>query len=179
MILPMKEVIYGLREHYKNADKAERVIIENAAVAAGANVIGSWIPVLAIPAAITACIGAVWVLYGRLCSTLGISLKGNLMKLLARAAVANIGANLTGALIAILIPMFIPGASAAASAVLGFCVVYIAGQIFLNFVLKMAKKSSNPYSFDDISEREMQDTVRNNSVSTDDLKQARESFSKR
>ena len=179
MVLPIREVIYALKVYYPNADETEKVIIENAAVAAGANVIGGWIPVLAVPAAITTCVGAVWVLYGRLCSKLNISLRGNLLKLLARAAVANIGANLAGALIALLIPMIIPGASAAASALLGFCVVYIAGQIFLNLVLSMAKKSSKPFSYDDISDSEMQDIVRNNSVSKEDLTRARECFSRR
>lgn len=64
----------------------EKVIIDFAPVAAGADAVGGIISGLAIPAAIANCFGAVWVMYGKLCNIFGISLKENVLKLLAKAA---------------------------------------------------------------------------------------------
>ena len=86
---------------------------------------------LSIIATITSCFGAVWVMYGKLCAVLGISLKENVLKILARAALANIAANLGAALIAMFAGMFIPGASVVVSAAVAFIAVYLAGVVFL------------------------------------------------
>lgn len=172
----IKELMYGLKSYYSNAEETEKVIINCALVAAGADAVGGIIPGLAIPATIASCFGAVWVMYGKLCDTLGISLKENVLKLLAKAAIANIVANLGGALIAMFAGMFIPGASILMSAAVCFITVYLAGIVFLALILKMAEKSSDLHSFSDISEEDMKKTVSGTKLSKDDLKEARNAY---
>lgn len=113
----IRELTYGLRDYYNHADEAERIIMNAALTSAAADAVGGLIPGLALPATILSCFGAVWIMYGALCKTLGISLKENVLKLLAKAALANITANLGGALAAMFAGMFIPGASVLVSAV--------------------------------------------------------------
>lgn len=172
----IKMIMYGLKDYYSNAEETEKVIINCSLVAAGADAVGGIIPGLAIPATIASCFGAVWVMYGKLCDTLGISLKENVLKLLAKAAIANIAANLGGALIAMFAGMFIPGASIVVSAAVTFVTVYLAGLVFLNLILKMAEKSSDPYTFSDISTDDMKKTVSETKLSKDDLKAAKDAY---
>lgn len=174
--LPVKEILYGLKAYYPNAEETEQNIINCALVAAGADAVSSLIPGLAVPATITACFGTVWVMYGKLSKKLGISLKDNVLKLLARAALANIGANLGGALLAMVVGMLIPGASVLASAVVAFATVYLAGMIFLQLILKLAKKSGNIHDFSDISESEMERAVKDTKVSKEDLNAAKQAY---
>ena len=136
----MVHLVRELKEYYSHAEDTEKVVINCALVAAGADAVGGVIPGLAIPATIASCFGAVWVMYGKLCSTLGISLKENVLKILARVALANITANLGGALIATFVGMFIPGASIFVAAAVSFITVYLAGVVFLALILKMAKR---------------------------------------
>ena len=171
-----KDLTYALRRYYDRADEAEQIVVKAALVAAGADAVGSIIPGLAIPATIISCFGAVWVMYGTLCSTLGISMKENVLKLLAKAALANISANLGGALIAMFAGMFIPGASILASAAVAFIAVYLAGVVFLRLILKMAQKSKDPYTFCDISASEMKAAARGVTVTKDDLNAARDAY---
>ncbi len=172
----IKELVYGLKQHYANAEETEKVIINCALVAAGADAVGGMIPGLAIIATITSCFGAVWVMYGKLCAVLGISLKENVLKILARAALANIAANLGAALIAMFAGMFIPGASVVVSAAVAFIAVYLAGVVFLALILKLAEKSSDPYGFSDISEKEMKNEVSGTKLTKDDLNAAKDAF---
>lgn len=165
----LKGVAVGLKVHYANAEDAEKVIINCAFVAAAADAVGGVIPGLAIPATIASCFGAVWVMYAKICNVLGISLKENVLKLLARAALANILTNLGGIMIAAFAGMFIPGASVAVSALITFITVYLAGWIFLQLIAKLAAKSSDPHSFSDIGEKEMKAVVKETKVSKDDL----------
>lgn len=117
-----------------------------ALTATAADAVGGAIPGLAIPATIIGCFGVVWVMYGKRCSTLGISLKENALKLLARAALSNILANLSGAILTLVAGMFIPGGSILASALVSFITVYLAGLIFLRTILSLAEKSSDSYT---------------------------------
>ncbi len=172
----IKMLAKQLEHYYVNADQSEKIIINCAMFAAGADAVGGIIPGLAIPATITSCVGTVWVMYKKLCDNLGISIKENTLKILARAALSNIAANLGGSLIAMFASMFIPGASILVSAAVAFIAVYLAGIVFLNLILKMAENSSDPYTFSDMSEREMKDTVKQTKLSKDDLKAAKEVF---
>ena len=174
--LPVKEAAYALKAYYPNADQLEKTIINCALVAAGADAVGGIIPVFSIPATIIGCIGAVWVMYGKLCKQLGITLEKKVLKILARAALANIAGNLGGAIAALVAGMLIPGASILASAVVAFISVYLAGLVFLKLVLKLAKKSKNPYSFSDINTREMKQALKNTPVSKDDLDAAKQAY---
>lgn len=172
----LKVLIRGLNDHYKHAEDTEKVIINCALVAAGADAVGGAIPVLAIPAFITSCIGAVWVMYGQLCTTLGISLKENALKLLARAALANIAANLGGVLLTSIAAMVVPGASIVVSAVMTFVVVYLAGIVFLRMILRMAEKSRDPRSFSDIDLEEMKKTIKKTKLTKEDLEGAKQAY---
>ncbi len=150
--LLIKSAIQALRTYYPNADEAEKIIINSAIVAAAADTAGGLIPGIAIPATIIACFGTVWVMYGKLCKELGISLKKNILKVLARAVLANIAATLGGAIVALLAGMLIPGTSIIASAIVSFLTVYLAGLTFLRLILKLAEKSNDPYSFSDLAQ---------------------------
>ena len=174
--MQLRTITCILAHHYPNADKTEKIIINCALVAASADAVGGLIPGLAIPATIVTCFGAVWVMYARLCNELGIELKENVLKLLARAALANIAANLGGSIAAVLASMFIPGASALASAAVAFLTVYLAGLVFLQLVLRLAEKSSDKRHFSDISTGEMKQEIKNAKVSADDLAAAREAY---
>ena len=176
MNIPAKAIVYGLSQYYSHAEETEKIIINCALVAAGADAVVSTFPGLAVPATIVSCFGAVWAMYGTLCRKLGISLKSNVLKLLARAALSNILANLGGALVGLIAGMFFPGASVAASAVVSFITLYIAGYIFLQTILALAEKSKDPHSFSDISSGEMEKTVKNARVGKEDLKAARDVF---
>lgn len=172
----IKEITAGLKDYYAHADETERIIMNAALTAAAADAVGGIIPGLAIPAVIVSCFGAVWVMYGSLCATLGISLKENVLKLLARAALANITANLGGVLAAMFAGMFIPGASILVSAAVAFIAVYLAGVVFLRLILKMAGESSDPYTFRDVSASEMKAAARSVTLTKEDLKAARTAY---
>ncbi len=176
--IPLSVVARELLDHYRRAGETEQIIIGCATTATVADAVGGAIPGLAIPATIVSCVGAVWAMYGILCSTLGISIKKNVLKLLARAAITNIAANLGGALIAMFAGMFIPGASIIVSAAVTFITVYLAGFIFLKLILKMAKKSNDPYSFSDINESEMKRMVHDEKLTKEDLNAAKSVYEK-
>ena len=169
----MKIIVDGLKRYYDHAEEAEQMIINYALLAGGANAVGGMVPGLAIPATIMACFVAVWGMYADLCKTLGISIKENVLKLLARAALANITANLGGVLIASFAGMFVPGASIIVSSIVAFVSVYLAGFIFLQLILKMAEKSKDKYSFSDISTKDMKDTIKKTKLDKEDLNAAR------
>lgn len=169
-------IIHGLKPYYDNAEETQKIIIRAGLVAAGADATASLIPGIALPATVIGCFGAVWVMYAHLCSTLGIKIKENTLKLLGRAVLSNIAANLGGALLGAVVGAFIPGVSVAASAIISFITVYIAGLIFLQMVLNMAQKSSDPYTFSDISEEEMKDFVSKQKINKEDVKAAKEAY---
>lgn len=165
----LRMLAHALVKYYPNAENTEKIIIQCATAAAVADVLPSAIPGLAVPATIVACFGAVWVMYGRLCSELGITLQKKILKLLARAALANIAANLGGAIAALIAGMFVPGGSIVASAITAFATIYLAGIIFLKLILNMAETSSDIHSFSDIDTNEMKKKVNQTTVSKKDL----------
>ena len=176
MSLPLKELTYAVKTYYPNAERTEQIIINCALTAAGANVVGGIIPGLAVPATIVSCVGAVWTMYVKLCRELKISLTDNALKLIARAAVSNIAANLGSVIAASFIGLFIPGASILAAAAVGFVTVYLAGIIFLQLILKLAAKSSDRHSFSDITVSEMEQEASNVTVTKDDLLKAKAAY---
>lgn len=172
----IRELAYGLKDYYSHANETEQIILNAALAAAAADAVGGMIPGLAIPATIISCFGAVWAMYGSLCSALGISLKDNVLKLLAKAALANITANLGGVLVAMFAGMFVPVAAPLVSAAVSFIAVYLAGVVFLRLILKMAQKSNDPYTFSDISASEMKAAARGVTLTKDDLNSARTAY---
>ena len=176
MYLPIKELGSALKAYYPNAEKTEQIIIDCALAAAGANVIGGLIPGLAVATTIVACFGAVWTMYVKLCNALEISLTENALKLIAKAVIANIAANLGGVIAASFVGLLIPGASILASAAVGFITVYLAGMVFLKLILKLAAKSSDTHSFSDVTISEMENAASNITVTKDDLMKAKEAY---
>ena len=173
---PMVMVTEALKSFYSNADDANKVIMTAALTAASADAIGGAIPGLAIPATIVSCFGTVWVMYGAICRKLGINMKDKALKLLARAALVNIAANLGGALAALIAGMLVPGGSILASAVVAFLTVYLAGLVFLKTLVKLAAASSDPHSFSDMSEGDMKRAMKETKVSKEDLEAARKAY---
>ena len=166
----------ALQVFYENADEANKIIMTAALTAAGADAIGGIIPGLAIPATIVSCFGAVWVMYGAICRKLGITMKDKALKLLARAALANIAANLGGAIAALIAGMLVPGGSVVASAIVSFVTVYLAGLVFLKTLAKMAAASSDPQGFSDMSEGDMKRAMKEAKVTREDLESARKAY---
>ena len=174
--IPMAAVAATLKQYYDNADETTKIIMKAALTAAGADAVGGAIPGLAIPATIISCFGAVWVMYGAICRKLGISMKDKALKLLARAALANIAANLGGAIAALIAGMLVPGGSVVASAVVSFLTVYLAGLVFLKTLAKMAAASSDPNTFSDMSEGDMKRAMKEAKVTKEDLESARKAY---
>ncbi len=172
----LKGAIMTLSKHYERAEETEKIILQCAFAATVADMVGGSIPFLAVPATIVSCFGVVWVMYGRLCKELGITLKEHVLKLLAKAALANIAANLGGAIVALVAGMFVPGVSGLASALVAFIAVYLAGYVFLCLIAQMAEVSRDPHSFSDISEKEMKEKLHKTKVTTDDLNAAKRAF---
>ncbi len=174
--IPMAAVAAALKQYYDDADETTRIIMKAALTAAGANAIGGAIPALSIPAAIISCFGAVWVMYGAICRKLGITIRDKALKLLARAALANIAANLGGAIAGLIAGMLVPGGSVVASAVVSFLAVYLAGLVFLKTLAKLAAASSDPHSFSDMSEGDMKRAMKETKVTKEDLESARKAY---
>lgn len=187
MSLQIKELMNSLEAYYPNAEKTEQIIIDYALSSTGANVIGGILssvaggtPSLTIYIAILACLESFLTMYVKLCDVLEISLSQNTLKLIARAAVSKIAANLSGAISALFI---FPGAIPIVS-ILGisctpfvavtvfFITVYLAGIIFLQLILKLAAKSSDSHSFSDISVSDMERETKNVTVTRDDMMKA-------
>lgn len=172
----LKQIVKDLERYYKDAKQTEKTILNCAIAAAAVDAAGSIIPGLAIPAVIISCFGAVWVMYGKLCHDLGIEIGQSVLKLLARAILANIVANVGGTILAVLGGLFIPGASVAVSAVITFITLYIAGTIFLHLILRMAQKSNDPVSFSDISADEMKKMAKEITPTKDTLNEAKAAY---
>ena len=156
-----------LMNYYTSAEEAKKIILNCSLVAAGACAVGSTIPVLAIPAIIVGCFGAVWVMYGKICNKLGISIRENALKLLARAALTNISTNLISVFAIELLSTFIPGIGTVTGSLVSFATVYLAGVMFMELILGMAKKN---ISFDNVNENELKRAMKNIEVSADDVK---------
>lgn len=165
----INETANALQRYYSNASETKSIIKNCALVAAGAATAGSLIPVLAIPAVITSSFGAIWVMYGKLCTALGISLKENTLKLLARAAIANISTNLISMLIGTLIPV----GGIAIGAIATYVTVVIAGNIFLKLILGMARSGVNVANCNDCDLKEI---VKNINVDPDEINDAKNEY---
>ncbi len=169
----MDVLIKSLSRKYANAYEVKKIILSCAAVAAGADAIGGVIPVISIPATIISCSGAVLVMYKKICDKLGIVIKEKVLKILSRAALVNITVHLGGSIAGLIAGMLIPGTSVIVAVVVSYLAVYLSGIVFLNMICKLAEKSSDPYSFSDVSEKEMKNTVRNSKVNQNNLEEAR------
>ena len=171
--LSVKGAINVILYYDPNVYEAKKVIFKFAAVSAGVAFVGGCFPVLSIPATIIACFGTVWVMYSQICGKLGISFKGNALNIIARAAIANVAANLIGVFTAMAADMLIPEAAAFVSAVVSFMTVILAGLVFLELIGKMVVKNPDIHSFSDISEKEMNNTVKNTKISEENLNAAK------
>lgn len=174
----MKEIAWALKAYYKEAEEAERIIMECALMAGGATAVGSMVPVLSLPAAIMACFGAVWAMYIRLCKCLGITISKNILKVLASAALSNMATNLISVFAVELLLTFIPGVSTATSALVTFACVYLAGMMFMKMILSFAKRGKAGSGLGDLSEKELEAEIKNNTPSKKDVKDAKKEFCK-
>ncbi len=170
---PIRQIIFPLSKYYANAKETEKIITDCAQAAARVNTVVSFIPVLSVPATIVSCFSAVLAMYGKLCRKLGISLKPNVRKLLARTAISNVAANLDIVFFGLITILCYPVPSISMSATVIFSTLYIAGYNFLQTVLSLAEKSCDPHSFSDISEDEIKRIIKRVGVrSKDDLNAA-------
>ena len=175
----MKEIAYGLKVYYKEAEEAEKIVLECAAIAAGASAVGGVVTILALPAMITSCLGAVWAMYIRLCKCLEIRINENVLKVLASAALSNIATNLIGVFAIELLTVFIPGFGLAANALVTFSCVYLAGMMFMKMLLTFAKKGHFGSDLENLSKSELKAELKKNTPTKDDVKNARDEFGKK
>lgn len=158
--MPMKEILYALKIYYHDADEAEKIIMSCALAAAGASAVGGLIPILEIPALIVSCVGAVWTMYIKVCKCLDIKISDNILKVLASAALSNIATNLVSVFAVELLLTFVPGISSIAGAIVTFACVYLAGLMFMQMLLTMAKNGKSGDTLVNVSEKDFKQAMK-------------------
>ena len=174
--MALQEVIRALTIYYANADEAEKTIMNCAVVAAGAAAVGGFIPILELPALIVSSVGAVWAMYVKVCERLGIRIRKNILKVLASAALSNIAANLISVFAVELVTCMIPGIGAAAGAAATFACVYLAGLMFMNMLLALAKKGQTAHDLENVSEETLKSVLAGQTPTKKDVKDAKNTF---
>lgn len=165
-----------LKCYYKGADKVEKIIVNCALAAAGATAVGGCFPVLALPAMIVSCVGAVWTMYIQICKCLHIPIGENILKVLASAALSNIATNLIGVFAVEIITAVIPGIGSAAGAAATFACIYLAGMMFMEMLLAFAKKGTVGSDLGNVSEADLKSTLKQQTPTKEDVKSAKNSF---
>ena len=169
-------LLKDLGRYYKHADKVEQIIINCALTAAGAAAVGGFFPVLALPAMIVSCVGAVWTMYIQICKCLDIPIGDNILKVLASAALSNSAANLVGVFAVEIVTAFIPGIGCVAGAAATFGCIYLAGMMFMEMILAFAKKGKVGSALGSISEKDLKDEIENHTPTKADAKDACHSY---
>lgn len=172
----LNDVLRYLKVYYKGVDGVEKTIINCAITAAGASAVGGFFPVLAIPATIVSCFGAVWTMYVSLCKQLEIPIGENILKVLASAALTNLTMNLLGSIAIELVAAFIPGVGSVASAAITFASVYLAGMMFMNMLLALAKKGKVGADLNNMSQDDLKHHMQQQTPTKEDLKDAKVAF---
>ena len=172
----LQDAVRALRYYYKDAGEAEQIILSCAAVAAGSAAVGGMVPVLALPAMIVSCVGAVWAMYIQICKCLEIPIGKNILRVLASAALSNIATNLIGCFAIELITVAIPGVGCLAGAAATFGCIYLAGMMFMQMLLAFAKKGQIGSDLENMSEAELKSTIKKQTPTKEDVKDARHSF---
>lgn len=152
--MKLNEIVNRLAKYYNNVSETEKTIRNSALVAAGSCAVGGIIPFAQIPAAIIASFGAVWTMYGLLCKQLDVPIKRNVLWLLAGAALSNLSANILGGLVALLFP-----GGNISGAVLSYACVYLAGTMFMQFVLTLAEKGVVGRDLGELSRSELKNAM--------------------
>ncbi len=128
-------------------------------------------------------IGFVWSMYYRICTKLGLSVKKNLIKGLGSAFVTNIAAYVAAPLISGTVLSLIPGLGTAGATILnglmGYCVTYYSGIIFMNLLVRLFKagKSIDSYTVDELEHMMKQES--NNTSFRQVKKEAQQAFKNR
>lgn len=76
----LRDVLYGLKNYYSQANEAEKIIVNSAVLAAGASAVGGFIPFLELPSLIISSVVAVWAMYIQICDCLNIRIGKNILK---------------------------------------------------------------------------------------------------
>ena len=172
----LKGAAIALKAHYKGAEEAEQIIMNCALVAAGAAAVGGIIPILALPSLIVSCVGAVWTMYIKVCKCLGIPIKDNILKVLASAALSNIATNLISVFAVDIITTIIPGVGSLANAAATFACIYLAGLMFMKMLIFFAKQGKVGDNLGTLSEKELKNSIRQQTPTKEEAKQAGTSF---
>lgn len=172
----LQDAVKSLKYYYKDADEAEKIILNCAMVAAGATAVGSLVPFLALPSMIVSCVGAVWTMYIKICLCLEIPIGANILKVLASAALSNITTNLVGVFAVELLTAAIPGIGSLAGAAATFGCIYLAGMMFMGMLLSFAEKGKVGEDLKDVSQQDLKAEIKNHTPTREDVKDARHSF---
>lgn len=174
--MSMSAELNSLSKNYASAEDVNNIIKQSAAAAAAASVAGTLIPGIAIPALIVECVGAVWVMYFRLCDCLGFHISKNTAKALASAALSNIAANLAGVFAAEFIGLLIPGLSIPAGIAATYATVYLAGLVFVKMVNHFAAKGIVGNELDNMSEDAFKEVLVKQAVDRNDVREGKASY---
>lgn len=172
----LDHLLKNLKYYYKSADKVEKIILNCALTAAGATAVGGLVPILALPAMIISCVGAVWTMYIKICKCLDIPIGENILKVLATAALSNIATNLISVFAVELITAAIPGIGSLAGAAATFGCIYLAGIMFMEMILAFAKKGKVGDDLGHVSQQVLKSEIKNHTPTKEDVKDARHSF---
>ena len=143
---------------YDLADSIKNNVIGHAAAAAVASMAAGFIPGAAGFIALGISAGAVWAMYIKICKLCKIKIGKNLLKTIASAVISNIATGLAGLLALELLSSLVPGMEIVIGGVVNFCVVYMAGLLFLKLLgLFFSKIIKSP---EEINEEEMHKAVK-------------------
>lgn len=132
-------------------------VIKYAAAGGVASMASGVLPGVGSAIAVAISTGAIWAMYIKLCKMIGITLKKEMLKILASAAVSNIIMTLGSFILTAVTVSLIPGAGIISGGIISFAVVYIAGILFLQILTGLFK--ANFSNWDDLSEEELKASV--------------------
>lgn len=132
-------------------------VIKYAAAGGVASMAGGVLPGVGSAIAIAIATGAVWAMYIKLSKMIGITLKKEMLKIVASVAVSNIVINLGGLIMGGVAVSLIPGAGIVSGGIISFAMTYIAGILFLRVLTGLFK--ANYSNWNDLSEEELKASV--------------------
>lgn len=149
---------------FRSKDLADCVLQHSAAVGVAAMAIG----VLPLAGAVVAMgVGtvAIWKMYVKICSIIGVPFGKNKLKALASAALTNIATQLAATYALQIASSIIPGTGIISSGVINFASTYIAGLLFLLVLTRLFKTGRN--DVENMSDEELINTVKSAMASID------------
>lgn len=149
---------------FRSKDLADCVLQHSAAVGVASMAAGV-LPLAGAVVAMGAGTVAIWKMYVKICSIIGVPFGKNKLKALASAALTNIVTQLAGIYAFQIASSIIPGMGIISCGVIDFASTYIAGLLFLMVLTRLFKTGRN--DVENMSDEELIDTVKSAMASID------------